>query len=174
MSDTISHRLRAMGIPDDLIATATVKGKPLSEIDKPKVSRDRMTVLPNGGLEFIVFGAPIGKPRMTQRDKWKKRKCVLQYREWCDRVRRLVDGHVPSPELVEDLNWTAYFEPPISWPKKRRVAAMGQRHRKVPDRDNIDKAVLDCLFKNDSAIATGRIEKWWDWRARLEVQIILG
>lgn len=35
-------------------------------------------------------------------------------------------------------------------------------HRAKPDRDNIDKALLDALFNDDSGIASGLIEKRWD------------
>ena len=35
----LTSQLRAMGVGEDAIATATVGGKPVSEIDKPKASR---------------------------------------------------------------------------------------------------------------------------------------
>jgi len=170
--DKLAAQLRAMGVSDAAIATARVSGRLPWEADIPWSQRDRMTVHANGGLEFAIFGKPVAKPRMTRRDKWDKRKCVVQYRQWCDRVRRLVGRYIPPAETVLELNWTAYFEPPKSWNKMRRVDAMGTLHRQTPDRDNIDKAVLDCLYKRDEAIADGTIRKRWDWRARLEVEII--
>ena len=38
----------------------------------------------------------------------------------------------------------------------------GALHRAKPDRDNIDKAILDALFTDDSGIAAGHLEKRWD------------
>ena len=36
---------------------------------------------------------PIAKPRMTRSDKWKKRKCVLDYRIFCDELRLYTKRH---------------------------------------------------------------------------------
>ena len=38
----IASQLRNMGIPDDLIANATVDGKPVPVVDEPKVATERM------------------------------------------------------------------------------------------------------------------------------------
>ena len=121
-------------------------------------------------ITTIIPGVPIGKPRMTRRDKWKQRPCVMRYRAWADAARAAV-GPLPSPERIQRFAWVAYFEPPKSWSKKERAAAMGTLHRSKPDRDNVDKAVLDVLFKHDSAIASGLIEKRWGSPARLEITI---
>ena len=160
--------LRRMGWPDAMIDTATVNGRPMGEATNPVM----VEVCPNGNMRLVIPGAAPGKPRMTQQDKWKKRPRVVRYREWCDRVRAAVGDSLPAVEDVAEVNWTAHYEPPRSWSKKRRVAAMGQRHRTKPDRDNIDKAILDCLFAKDERIADGTLRKRWDWKARLEVEII--
>ena len=162
---TDRDELRRLGIPDDLVVT--VNGKPLGE--KPDV-----IVTWGNPIRIIVPGPTPGKPRMTQRDKWAKRAPVLRYRSWCDRVRAALDGRVIDENLVAELNWTAYFEPPSSWSKRRRVAAMGTRHRSKPDVDNVCKAILDCLWSDDSGIADVVARKRWDWKARLEIEIIIG
>jgi len=113
---------------------------------------------------------PMGKPRMTRRDKWKKRPCVVRYRAFADALR-LAAGELPPTELIEDLSWVATFAFPKSYSKKKRTALMGQLHRSTPDRDNCDKAVLDILFKQDSAIAKGTIEKRWGETDSLEIVI---
>ncbi len=136
-------------------------------------NRDTITVLDNGNILITIFGKPQAKPRMTRRDKWAKRKCVLEYRDWCDRVRADAKSKIPPTDSILELNWRAYFVPAPSWSKKRRLAAMGQLHRQTPDRDNIDKAVLDCLFEDDSGVADGRIKKRWDWKARIEIEIVV-
>lgn len=38
-------------------------------------------------IAFSVVGTPVAKPRMTKRDKWAKRPCVMKYWAWCDLVR---------------------------------------------------------------------------------------
>jgi Holliday junction resolvase RusA-like endonuclease len=38
----------------------------------------------------------------------------------------------------------------------------GTLHRQKPDRDNIDKGILDALFKSDCGVAGGTIVKRWD------------
>lgn len=123
-------------------------------------------------ITITIPGEPMGKPRMTRSDKWKKRDCVMRYRAWADEAR-LRAGKLPSPDVIASLSWTAYFEPPKSWSKKKRAAAMNTLHRSTPDRDNVDKAVLDALFPQDSAIASGMIQKRWGSPARLEIVICL-
>jgi len=123
-------------------------------------------------MKIWLPGTPIGKPRQTRRDKWQKRPAVMRYRDWADQLRAQA-GDIPPAETVESLSWTAQFEPPKSWSKKRRVAMIGQLHRSKPDRDNIDKAVLDALYpEGDSGIAMGEIEKRWHWKPGIEIRIV--
>jgi Holliday junction resolvase RusA-like endonuclease len=121
-------------------------------------------------IEFTIPGDPIGAPRMTQRDRWKRRPVVLKYFAWRDKARAAA-GPMPPAEQVESLSWVAYFSPPVSWSKKKQAAAIGTLHRAKPDRDNIDKAILDSLFGEDQAIAKGTIEKRWGIAERLEITI---
>jgi Holliday junction resolvase RusA-like endonuclease len=103
---------------------------------------------------------PMGKPRMTQQDKWKKRPCVMRYRAFADEMRRQVGGRIPLDTV--DLSWVAYLPIPKSWTEEKKERLSGEFHLQKPDRDNIDKAILDALFKEDSGIATGTITKRWD------------
>jgi Holliday junction resolvase RusA-like endonuclease len=57
------------------------------------------------------------------------------------------------------------FEPPAS--DRGRI---GQPHDQKPDKDNLEKLVLDAMeragvFRNDSQVAQGPVEKWWGERA---------
>jgi len=124
-------------------------------------------------LHIVYYTTPLGKPRMTQRDSWKQRPRVMRYRTWADGLRAAVIGRVniPPAEKVASLSWRAYFEPPQWWPKKKRVAAIGQQHRIRPDIDNLLKAGMDALFKKDAGIASVKIVKLWDWVARTEIEI---
>lgn len=103
---------------------------------------------------------------MTQRDKWKKRPCVEAYHAFRDAIRRDFPGDIPPAEQVIELSWIAYFatnEPEL----------IGQFHREKPDRDNIDKSILDALFDKDEAIGKGTIEKRWGVEDKLEITIKL-
>ena len=116
----------------------------------------------------ILFDVvPLGKPRMTQRDKWKKRPPVIRYHAFKDKCRKIVDR---TPGLrdclasgsVVDVSWVAYLPIPKSWSKKKKAEMAGRIHRAKPDRDNIDKAILDTLFIEDSGIGCGILTKRWD------------
>ena len=99
---------------------------------------------------------PVGKPRMTQRDKWKKRPIVQRYYAFKDQVRL----HRVSLDYRD--NHVIFVLPmPKSWPKGKRKSFMGTHHQQRPDVDNLFKALADCIFKDDSHISDVRITKIW-------------
>lgn len=112
-------------------------------------------------VEFFVPGAPVGKPRQTQRDKWAKRPCVLRYRAWADGARAalLLAGGVPRDPVAVHIE--AMFEPPKSLSGTQRYNLAGQPHRVKPDADNVLKAAVDALIQNDQRIATASVSKRW-------------
>jgi len=120
---------------------------------------------------FVIHGAPVGKPRQTQRDKWAKRPCVMRYRAWTDKARAAAPANLTTQPL--SVSWVAYLPFPQSWRQPLRDALRGGFHRHKPDRDNIDKAILDALFKQDCCVAIGSLEKRWDdgQGARIEVTV---
>ena len=139
-------------------------------------------------IHVTLHGDPIGKPRMTQADKWRRRPCVLAYRAWADKARYAVraapasiGSHVDTssgvrPKFSEaphrwtgqfvagiyEVSWIAFIAMPASWSKKKKDALRGQLQFGKPDRDNIDKAILDALFPDDRGVATGTLKKRWD------------
>jgi len=122
--------------------------------------------------QCTVPGKPIGKPRQTQRDKWKQRPCVLRYRDYCDRIR----AHAkldPSWDCYA-IEIAAYASMPPSWSQKKKARLMGQMLRGKPDWDNIGKAVCDALFKEDSGLAGGTVWKFWtdSAHARTEITVL--
>lgn len=109
---------------------------------------------------FVIPGAPMGKPRMTNRDRWAKRPAVQRYWAWKANAKACApEGMTDAPLIV---SWTAYLPIPKSWSKKKQEAHGGTMHRSKPDRDNIDKGVLDALFESDACVAAGTIVKRWD------------
>jgi Holliday junction resolvase RusA-like endonuclease len=79
---------------------------------------------------------------------------------FADRIRTRFEG-VPLSG-VHSLSWTAYFPMPESWSKKRKLAMRSTGHYSKPDRDNVDKAILDALFEQDSGVSHGTLVKLWD------------
>lgn len=125
---------------------------------------------------FIAHVLPVGKPRMTQRDRWAKRPAVLRYRAFADHLRLCANAAGFTRERLKDvavLDWVAYLPMPKSWPQKKRDAMRGQPHRQKPDRDNIDKGILDALFEDDCGVYAGHLVKRWDdgGGARLEITV---
>lgn len=119
---------------------------------------------------FVVMIEPMGKPRMTQSDKWRKRDVVVRYREFADRLRAACFGVMSNPSRV---SWKAFLSMPESWSKRKKAMLRGQPHRAKPDRDNIDKGILDALWENDAGVASGELAKFWDdgRGARIELTV---
>lgn len=58
---------------------------------------------------------PVPKPRMTQSDRWRKRKCVLKYFAFKDKVREL---NIIIPESGSRIVFILPM--PDSWSKKKK------------------------------------------------------
>ena len=118
-------------------------------------------------MRFTIYGNPIAKPRMTQKDKWAKRDCVMRYRAWKEKA--LIQTNELFPHFSLDnrdpmiVSWVAYFPISQSWSEKKKNEMIAKPHRVKPDRDNIDKAILDALFESDQGIAgCNYMWKYWD------------
>lgn len=124
---------------------------------------------------FVVRGVPVGKPRMTKRDKWKRRPCVLRYRAWADAARAAA-GLIDKALLTHptEVIFTAYMPIAARHRKGMRELMRGTACTVKPDRDNIDKALCDALFANDHFVFAGAQKKLWDdgHGPRVEVEII--
>lgn len=108
---------------------------------------------------------PLGKPRMTQRDKFQKRPEVLRYRAFCDEVRlRGVTLHAAGCHI------TFVLPMPESWSKKKRAELVGRPHLQKPDVDNMFKALMDAVFKDDSAVWDARITKIWGEKGQIRIE----
>ncbi|RKT90814.1 RusA family crossover junction endodeoxyribonuclease [Enterobacter sp. WPR_3_1] len=109
------------------------------------------------GVIVTVYNIlPMGKPRMTRADKWKKRPEVMRYRAFCDHVRLL---GIYMPESNSHV--TFVLPMPNSWSKKKRAEMNGQPHQGKPDLDNLMKSLMDALFEDDTHIWDSRKTKLW-------------
>ncbi len=110
---------------------------------------------------------PMGKPRQTQADRWKKRKVVERYRQLADVLR--------AEAMLQKFRCTGvmimYFDMPMpkSWSKKRKRELIGTPCRSRPDIDNLCKAVLDALMEEDSIVWSGGWRKLWSENPQITV-----
>ena len=111
---------------------------------------------------------PVGKPRMTQRDKWQKRPAVMKYRAFCDQLR--IGANQQKFELKPDMHYTFYMPMPKSWSKKKKQLMLGTPHRQKPDLDNLIKSVWDALCPEDAHIhSIGSAKKVWNRIGFIEI-----
>jgi len=107
---------------------------------------------------------PIGKPRMTQRDKWKGRDCVKRYHEFKDACRL----HKVTLNLSQD-HVTFILPMPKSWSAKKRANMDGKPHQLKPDIDNLTKALFDAVMDQDCGIWDCRVTKRWGVEGKIIV-----
>lgn len=110
---------------------------------------------------------PMGAPRMTRRDKWKKRPVILRYHAFRDIVR------LSGAKMTEgDSSLEFHIPMAKSWSKKKKEQMNGQPHQQKPDKDNLEKALLDALFKDDSKVwRTKTVEKRWCYEGEERIVI---
>lgn len=112
---------------------------------------------------FVVRGVPVGKPRMTRKDRWAQRPCVLRYRDWADAARAAAGvGDKIALTKATTLTFRAYLPMPESWSAHKREAMRGEPCLGKPDLDNLQKSLADALFANDECVYAGDQEKFWD------------
>lgn len=143
-------------LPYQNIDTYKKTGMLMSANDSPKYC-----------IEFPVD--PMGKPRMTQSDKWKKRKVTDRYWELKAQMRQIAEGYNFT---LPESNYHMIFHIPMpdSWPKKKKLEMDGQPHKQKPDKDNLEKGVLDALCKEDSYVWDGRVSKYWAFKGKIVIK----
>ena len=110
---------------------------------------------------------PCPKPRMTQRDKWAKRPCVVKYFAFCDEVRDKIKEPIVSQNGT--LHVIFYIPMPPSWSKRKKEELDTMPHKQKPDTDNLVKALLDAAFKDDSHVWRLVVEKRWSRTGAIEI-----
>lgn len=107
----------------------------------------------------------MGKPRMTQRDMW--RKSAKKYWAWKAHIRAM---RVHVPEC--DVHITFFISMPKSWSKKKKAERLGQPHQGKPDIDNLVKALLDAVYDDDKTVWDIRATKRWNGAGSIVIEII--
>ena len=109
---------------------------------------------------FVSFVHPMGKPRMTQSDRWKHRKCVDNYFAYADEMRKQANDQ--KFVLGDRFTISFYIDMPKSWSQKKRDQMVLQPHQQKPDIDNLLKAVMDALKKDgDQSVFEVHAIKYW-------------
>lgn len=112
----------------------------------------------------FYFIDPVSKPRMTQRDKWKKRPATSKYWEFKDKIK---EHKVTVPECGAHV--TFYIAIPKSWSKKKKLQFDGEPHQQKPDIDNLIKALLDAVYEDDAHIWNISATKLWSIDGGIEI-----
>ena len=110
---------------------------------------------------------PIGKPRMTRSDKWKKRPAVVRYHEWKDSLRSELMRLKIDLSNTNVFNFVFIIEMPESWSAKKKAQYVGEAHQVKPDIDNILKAILDTVNKQDQTVFKVSMEKRWGFEGKI-------
>ena len=115
------------------------------------------TVDEKGRTVYPITG--IGKPRMTRNSMYVNGKLRPAVAKYADFKREVELYKIDIPEC----NFHVIFLMPMpkSWSKKKRREMLHQPHQSKPDKDNLEKALLDSVFEEDSAVWDGRVSKIW-------------
>jgi Holliday junction resolvase RusA-like endonuclease len=108
---------------------------------------------------FIYRGEISSKPRMTQRDSWKKRTCVVKYYSFKDNIS--LQAKQQNFTVHESIDVVIGVQMPKSWSKKRKIEMEGMPHQQRPDIDNYEKSILDSLCEEDSYVHILNARKVW-------------
>lgn len=124
-------------------------------------------------MKVYVFDIdPVSKPRMTQRDVWKKRPAINKYYAFKDLLKLQANkfGLKTLPGSIESL----IFVIPMSksWSEIKKIKYDETPHLYKPDLDNLLKAVQDCLCTEDSHIWDIRgLRKTWGREGKILITI---
>ena len=107
--------------------------------------------------------APTPAPRQSARDKWRPSKAVQIYRAFRDEVG------LQLKELPTDFFHVVFLiQVPRSWSEKKKREHIGLPHLAKPDKDNLEKALIDAVFRSrdDSHVwNTASTKLWSAWPA---------
>jgi Holliday junction resolvase RusA-like endonuclease len=108
-------------------------------------------------MEFKIYDIePVAKPRQTRSSKWKTTPREAKYYRFKDDIR---EGGVYLPESGYHVIFV--LKMPLGWNYRKRDKMRHTSCQKTPDKDNMEKALLDSLFTQDSHIWDGRVSKVW-------------
>lgn len=114
-------------------------------------------MIPEENGKIRIPMRPFPAVRQTRRDKWGPTKATQRYRDKKDEFRL----HWGSRELPNKVRILFGFEMPKSWSIKKKEGLIWRPHTQRPDIDNLVKAILDSIYKEDSHIWDVHATKIW-------------
>jgi Holliday junction resolvase RusA-like endonuclease len=132
-------------------------------LDKEKLIVDLKNAI--SGDSFKYVGDFMGKPRMSSRDRWAKRDCVLRYFSIKDNVTRQAKGFKLGDAFIVKFT----IKTPDSWSKKKKELMLGTKHQSKPDNSNLLKAIEDIMLDNDSQVWFTISTKFWGNETSVEI-----
>ena len=132
-------------------------------------------------MDLRINTMPMGAVRMSKSDTWKtdpnhpnilkrQRDVVRRYFEYKNSVTKACNEN--NYVLGDTLNVVFYLPMPKSWSEKKRKAHQFQPHKSKPDLDNLVKAVMDALKKQDSDVYQITAEKRYDYEGYILIKNI--
>lgn len=130
-------------------------------------------------LEFVIPGVPVAWARAGANGTTHYTKAPQRayQRATALLAARAMAGREPFAGPVA-LVLVAVFEPPASWTKRARAAALAGEvvPQVVPDWDNLGKITSDALngvvYKDDRQVFDGHVLKRYGEMARVEVAVV--
>jgi len=133
-------------------------------------------------MDLRINVVPMGAVRMSKSDTWKtdpnhpnvlkrQRDVVRRYFEYKNCVTKECNEN--NYMLGETLNVVFYLPMPKSWSEKKKRAHQFAPHKSKPDLDNLVKAVMDALKKQDSDVYQLTAEKRYDYNGYIVIKNIL-
>lgn len=117
--------------------------------------------------EYIFDINPRTAPRLVYSDKWSKRPEAVRYFGYKKALQTLALAIKFVPQ--DRLSFEFHVEMPPSWSKKKRQAMNGKPHQQKPDIDNLTKAFMDALNKDDSYVHSICASKVWAEKGYIKV-----
>lgn len=114
---------------------------------------------------MIIKIDPMGAPRQTQRDVWKKRPVIVRYHAYRDQLNLQLPGY----DLGLSLHIIFRIAIPKSYSKKKRAEYIGTLHDQKPDIDNLVKGFMDAFHVEDKHVAVLHAEKYWAEQGSIEI-----
>ena len=121
---------------------------------------------------YILPINPVAKPRMTARDKWRKRPIVNHYYAFKDMILLYANkqGLTGLPDSIYSVSFI--IEMPKSWSEKKKKIMDRTPHKQTPDLDNLLKSLQDCLCTQDNHIyQIDNLVKRWGYEGQIIIKL---